>query len=307
MLIKTICEVCNTEFEFKKQKPSKPPKRACSKECSYKLRIKVRSTVHDPIDKTCVDCEKTFQDTTKKKQSVRCNDCINSNMVKTRHLRGNYARTPEQNAKTTASLLKKYELGWEPNTPESRLETSLRNKRLWSDPDWIEKVRKTCRSKRGVDHWTQTPEARLFISNMKKGKKLSEKAKQRMSESASNRVRNKRESLYTSAIGGTREDLKGYFRSNWEANFARVLNYQNKSWEYEPSSFTLSNGRTYTPDFLSENVYYEIKGRFTDACREKLELFRSEYPDIQLVLIDGVKYDELRLQYKSLIPTWEGK
>lgn len=307
MLIKVICEICNIEFDYDKKKKSKPINRTCSKKCSYALKTRTRYSLHDPIDKICVECKEVFQDTSKKKQVVKCDACIFKKMVKTRKERGNYVRTNEQNLKLIATLLKKYESGWEPNTPESRQKTSLRNKQLWSNPAHLEKVREMYRSKYGVEHWTKTPEARLMISKSKKGKKLSENARRNMSVSASRRVRNKREKFYTSAIGGIREDLGIYFRSNWEANFARILNYQNKTWEYEPHTFSLSNGKTYTPDFISENVYYEIKGRFTDACKEKIELFKKDYPDIQFELIDCVKYELLKLEYKNLIPNWEGK
>lgn len=127
-----------------------------------------------------------------------------------------------------------------------------------------------------------------------------------MSLGAQKRLRTRRETLYTSAHGGTRYDLQMYFRSNWEANFARIMNHLGQVWEYEPESFPLLQG-SYTPDFRVDGIFYEIKGRMDELSRSKIEQFRVLYSDKILVVIDSVVYNQLRLQYKHLIPTWEGK
>ena len=106
--------------------------------------------------------------------------------------------------------------------------------------------------------------------------------------------------------GGFREDLGHYVRSNWEANFARILKHEGKSYEYEPTTFTLEDGKTYTPDFLSEGIYYEVKGFWTDIARHKFESFVKSNPSVRVQIIDGLEYDKLRLKFSNLI-TWEGK
>jgi hypothetical protein len=78
-------------------------------------------------------------------------------------------------------------------------------------------------------------------------------------------------------------------------------------WEYEPESFQLTETMSYTPDFLVEGTYYEIKGRMSDHDRLQINTFRENYPERTLVVIDGEKYDALRVQYKQRIPSWEGK
>lgn len=88
---------------------------------------------------------------------------------------------------------------------------------------------------------------------------------------------------------GYRVDLKHYVRSSWEAFFARVLNHCKITYAYEPHTFKLKNGETYTPDFWipNKNKYYEIKGRVRN---DKHIRFHNENPNIQLVLIDQKKF-----------------
>ena len=110
--------------------------------------------------------------------------------------------------------------------------------------------------------------------------------------------------------GGFREDLGHYVRSTWEADFARILNYCNVGYAYEPQTFELikSDGEIvhYTPDFYvkSQNAFYEIKGWLHDKDKEKMDLFQEQYPKYQFVLIDTTKFAEFALKYKSLV-NWE--
>jgi len=229
-------------------------------------------------------------------------------MVETRKNNGSYSRTSLQNEKLSNALLKKYESGWNPFTDEVRQKISESVKKLWANGTIPEKIKQTSIKNHGEEHWSKTRRGREFASSLHKGRKPSDDARLKMSISASKRVRTKRETHYTSARGGTRHDLNdAYFRSCWEANFARILNYCGKSWEYEPTSFLLSNGKIYTPDFLCEGVYYELKGRMTKICEEKLSLLNQDHPDVKIELIDGAKYEDLKVRYKNLIPLWEGK
>jgi len=110
--------------------------------------------------------------------------------------------------------------------------------------------------------------------------------------------------------GGYREDLKHYVRSNWEADFARILNLHSIKYEYEPKTFELKvdNGEIlhYTPDFYvkSSNTFYEIKGWLHKLDEKKMNLFQEQYPQYNFVLISSTKFAELALRYKKLIK-WE--
>lgn len=109
---------------------------------------------------------------------------------------------------------------------------------------------------------------------------------------------------------GFRKDIGHYVRSNWEADFARILNLHKLEYQYEPKTFPLirKNGEVlhYTPDFYvpSNNTFYEIKGWMHELDQEKIMLFEQQYSQYKFVLISATKFAELALCYKSLI-SWE--
>jgi len=299
------CEVCELEFSYDKVKLSKPVLRACSKKCSYELRKRTRNTIHDPVEKTCLDCKQVFLDTSKKKLVDRCKACVNLGMVETRRLRGSYVRSEDQNKKLSSTLKKKYMDGWEPLSEEGRQKLSLGMKNRWLNGTMREKSVLTTLEKYGVTHWTQSEEGRKSLSSISKGRKLSDDARKNMSQGAARRIR-ENNNRCERGNGGYREDLGHYVRSNWEANFARILRLQGRTYEYEPRSFELSEGRTYTPDFLVDCVFYEVKGYWTALAKQKFESFMNQYPEVKVQIIDGPEYDRLRQAYRDLV-LWEGK
>jgi hypothetical protein len=125
---------------------------------------------------------------------------------------------------------------------------------------------------------------------------------------------------HSTARGGKRDDLGGqYFRSSWEANYARYLNWlvsiqQIKSWEFEPDTFeffTIKRGnRFYTPDFkVFDNngnfEYHEIKGYMDTKSKTKLSRMSKFYPNIKVILVDSDGYKAISRQVKNFIPNWE--
>lgn len=120
------------------------------------------------------------------------------------------------------------------------------------------------------------------------------------------------------ARSGTRPDLGRYFRSSWEANYARYLNVLLAeglitSWEYEPKTFAfpVTRGNThYTPDFKvfydnGDYIWHEVKGYMDDNSRVKLKRFAKFYPEEKLLLVDRVMYREIESVYKPTIENWE--
>lgn len=299
------CEVCKLEFVYTKLKKSKPDIRTCSKECSYALRAKTRAACHDPVEKICSNCSESFFDTTKKKKSSKCASCVTKAMVATRRTKGSYTRTKEQNEKLSKAMQKKYDTGWNPNTPEHREKLSKGMKDRWADGSMRDKTVTTTLIRYGASHWTQSAEGKAKLSLILKGRKFSHESRHNMSKGASRRVR-ENNNHYERGRGGFREDLGHYVRSSWEANFARILKIQGKNYEYEPKTFVLASGKTYTPDFFVENMFYEVKGYLSEIAKNKIESFMKEYPDIKLQIIDATVYDDLRLLYRSKI-LWEGK
>jgi hypothetical protein len=191
--------------------------------------------------------------------------------------------------------------------------------KLSKNPDYGKKWAKTLqdRKERGLGgydkekykHWSQTPEGKERISQVHKGKKVSDGFKKIVSERMKKLLHEHPNKIYSSANSGKREDLNNqYFRSNWEANYARILNEQKISWEYESETFPLSNGTSYTPDFkINKNKFVELKGWFDNDSKEKIELFLKEYPENELDLIGESEYYCLRNLFKHKIPKWEGK
>lgn len=134
------------------------------------------------------------------------------------------------------------------------------------------------------------------------------------------RVNNRTVPLIGNAIGGKRQDLNNqYFRSRWEANYARYLNFMIKRgevlrWEYEPKTFYFQGIKrgtiSYTPDF---KVYYpgniykwiEIKGYMDDRSKTRMKRMEKYFPDEPVEIIEVVRYKALSKAMKSIIPFWE--
>lgn len=98
---------------------------------------------------------------------------------------------------------------------------------------------------------------------------------------------------------GYREDIGHFVRSSWEANFCRILIKSNIKYKYEKKEFELSNGQKYIPDFyLPEyKLYIEIKGYKHPKWIKKFNLFRKEYSDVKISLIDEENYYEIIEQF----------
>jgi hypothetical protein len=127
--------------------------------------------------------------------------------------------------------------------------------------------------------------------------------------------------VYPKTSQGKRKDLEDrYFRSSWEANYARYLNFLVKNnsihkWDYEVDTFWFNEikrgTRTYTPDFKiwehldSEPYYIEIKGWMDKKSQTKLKRMQKYYPAIKVVLIQKKEYDSIKKSVKPLIPFWE--
>jgi DNA polymerase III alpha subunit len=109
---------------------------------------------------------------------------------------------------------------------------------------------------------------------------------------------------------GYREDLDHYVRSSWEADMARVFRYLGWEYQYEPRTFELVRADgwtlTYTPDFYvpEQSTWYEIKGWMDNASAEKIALFKEQYPECNLIVIDKTLFAEFQVKYSTLVE-WE--
>jgi hypothetical protein len=126
---------------------------------------------------------------------------------------------------------------------------------------------------------------------------------------------------YSRARAGRRPDLgETWFRSSWEANYARYLNMLIKmgaveSWAYEPETFWFDGIRrgaaSYKPDFRVKYrndptpEYVELKGWVVAKDRTKWRRLAMYHPHIKLVVIKEKEYRAIAHKWASAIPNWE--
>lgn len=116
-------------------------------------------------------------------------------------------------------------------------------------------------------------------------------------------------------IGGQRN----YFRSAWEANYARYLEWLKGrglivSWKHEPETFwfeAIKRGcRSYLPDFVvverdGSFVYHEVKGWMDDRSKTKIKRMAKYHPAVKLIVIDSKNYKAIAKTVSRMIPGWE--
>jgi hypothetical protein len=127
------------------------------------------------------------------------------------------------------------------------------------------------------------------------------------------------EYTHTRGRGGRRADLENtYFRSSWEANYARYLNLllsrgEIKSWEYEPHIFRFDGVKraplSYTPDFRVVDkdgvvAWHEVKGWMDSKSRSRLKRMAKFYPEERVIIIAKEEYKEIA-KWSALIDGWE--
>lgn len=113
-------------------------------------------------------------------------------------------------------------------------------------------------------------------------------------------------------------DQRCYFRSKWEANYARYLEFLKGlgaivSWAHEPITFWFDGIRrgcvSYLPDFLvvdgNGQAYHEVKGRMDAKSRTKLKRMAKYHPTVKMIVADGPVYRKLAATFKQVIPDWE--
>lgn len=113
--------------------------------------------------------------------------------------------------------------------------------------------------------------------------------------------------------------VKKYYRSRWEANYARYLewlksNNQIADWKHEPKTFWFNGIKrgcmSYLPDFWIKELnnsesYHEVKGWMDDRSITKIKRMAKYHPNIKLVVIDSKSYKSLEKKLSGLIVGWE--
>ena len=114
-------------------------------------------------------------------------------------------------------------------------------------------------------------------------------------------------------------EKRKYYRSRWEANYARYLEWLKSigeiyGWEHEPETFWFDGVRrgcvSYLPDFrIYEKsgavVYHEVKGWMDPKSITKIKRMAKYHPSVKLIVIDQKAYKSLAKQVSGLIKGWE--
>ena len=234
--------------------------------------------------KKCPWCEVNFCDITNRNISnCCCKDHSSRLMVATRKRKGSYTRTAEQN-KTISIALKK----------------------SWSDKKWKPKRCSKC------------GQPNLFRYNQTGVCWECRKKPDRYCVDCNRKLYKYHDSPYCFICGHNgknngknfyREDIGLYCRSTWEANFARVLNYLNITFEYEQKSFEVivdNKVRHYTPDFfINGKTFVELKGYWREDNKKKFDEFLKQHPTISIKVIGPKEYCRMLDKWKQKVNNLE--
>ncbi len=116
-------------------------------------------------------------------------------------------------------------------------------------------------------------------------------------------------------IGGKRN----YYRSGWEANYARFLEWQKSrddilDWEHEHETFWFDGIRrgtnSYLPDFHvwlpgCNLEIHEVKGYMDAKSKTKIKRMAKYHPTVKLVVIDAKQYRKIASIFSKVVPGWE--
>lgn len=114
-------------------------------------------------------------------------------------------------------------------------------------------------------------------------------------------------------------DKRNYYRSKWEANYGRYLQWlkeqgQILDWEHEPETFwfdAIKRGvRSYLPDFrITENdgssALHEVKGWMDARSKTTIKRMAKYHPQETLIVIREKQYKEISKKVSVLIEGWE--
>jgi hypoxanthine phosphoribosyltransferase len=102
--------------------------------------------------------------------------------------------------------------------------------------------------------------------------------------------------------------VKMKFSHPTEAEFARILDYYQVAWEYEPRTFELKWDKeghvleAFSPDFYlpEQDLYIELttmEQRLISRKRRKLRKLRKLYPAVNIKLLNRADLKQMMLKY----------
>lgn len=116
-------------------------------------------------------------------------------------------------------------------------------------------------------------------------------------------------------IGGKRN----YYRSRWEANYARYLEWLKQrgdiaDWQHEPETFwfeAIKRGvRSYKPDFRvwevgGQSSLHEVKGWMDARSKTTLKRMAKYHPSETIIIVREKQYNEIARKIGPMIADWE--
>lgn len=110
-----------------------------------------------------------------------------------------------------------------------------------------------------------------------------------------------------------------FFRSSWEANYARFLQLLKESddihdWTHEPETFWFKGIKrgccSYLPDFRVVQPdgtfeYHEVKGWMDRKSKTKIRRMAKYFPTVRLKVVDQVWFKTNAPRLSKIIPGWE--
>ncbi len=238
-------------------------------------------------DKTCEWCKRPFHDDTSWAWRQTCSkDCASQLKVARARAGGAYDWDDARREKTASSTRESMKTRDNPFVTEA----------------CKEQIRSTMLERYGVENWRQTPAGRAATARSNANRVISVATRRKHSLNARRQMKG---GLKSRGIAGVRADLNRAFRSTWEANYARVMQHEGRTWEYEPTTFELPSGITYTPDFLIDGVYVEVKGWMDERSKRQIDEFRAVHQELKLELIGPAEYKALTQRYSNVIEGWE--
>lgn len=205
-------------------------------------------------------------------------------------------------------------------TPDQRKTTTQKmwQKKKLTEPDW---------HPRGMMGKKHTDECKKIIGKKSKNawQKMTQKRKQERSVKIA-QTRDKNGTFatprpHTTWKGGWREigGIKKYYRSRWEANYARYLHWLKErgeivSWAHEPKVFWFDGVKrgtvSYLPDFCvveksGEEVYHEVKGWMDKRSITKLKRMKKYHPKVKMVVVAAKEYKAISTVVSRIIKDWE--
>lgn len=116
-------------------------------------------------------------------------------------------------------------------------------------------------------------------------------------------------------IGGKRN----YYRSRWEANYARYLEWLKQlgeisDWQHEPETFwfeSIKRGvRSYLPDFRvweidGSSALHEVKGWMDARSKTTLKRMAKYHPGERIIVIREKTYNDIARKVGRMIEGWE--